>query len=340
MSKLPPIPRAIPTASQMWSGFPLQHKSLFYRQLATMINAASSISASVRVAASLYDKMLGEEMARLIDQGYKLSQVLTRYPHYFSDYEIAVVSAGEYSGRLDEQLLGLATELEKNHQLEYSFRAKLFYPALILHCSIFIPPIVILVTKGMAAYMRATMGILIPLYIVWFSLMLAYRLASQSGGMRRTMDSVILWIPLVGGAVKMLCLTRCLRALGNLYETGILPDKALQVACQSCGNQEIAAQIESVQRKLGDQVPVSRVLAVSRVFPKMVTSMMETGEQSGVPSKMLLKVAEHLEQEANLKIHRLATLAPVFALFFAAGAVAWQVFGVFGGLLKTYQQLM
>ena len=107
-----------------------------------------------------------------------------------------------------------------------------------------------------------------------------------------------------------------------------------------CGNQQIASNIESVQRRLGDQVPVSRVLAGSRMFPKMVTSMMETGEQSGVPSKMLLKVAEHLEQEANLKIHRLATLAPVFALFFAAGAVAWQVFGVFGGLLKTYQQLM
>lgn len=332
--------RSVPSPLDVYFGFPLSSKALFYRQLATLVNSGSSIGASTKIALSLFRPGLGEETCRLLDQGYTLSQVLGRYPQFFTDYEVAVVKAGEYSGQLDRLLSNLAKELEQNSQLEKSLKAKLVYPILVSHAAVFIPPLVILVTHSIFAYLKATLGILVPIYAVATVISILYRLGSQVGPVRRFFDYFVLWIPLVGSALQLLSATRFLRGMGNLYEAGVLPDQALMVSAQSCGNSAISARLIDVHKRLGNGVPTSNQLQATQIFPGIVPQLLKSGEESGNPSQMLMKSAELVEQEANQKLHLMATVLPMIALFICAGLTAYQVFSVFGGLMKLYKQLM
>jgi type II secretory pathway component PulF len=337
---LPKLTRSVPGLGALLFGFSLHSKSLFFRQVATMVTAALPISKAVQTAGVGSKPKLAVEMSGLIDKGYAFSQVLARYPHYFSDYEVAVVKAGEGSGTLDRQLQMLATELENTYFQQKALMGKLAYPILVAHCAVFIPPLVLLVQKGPSAYFHLTLGILVPFYVIMFLLLLFYRAGAQSGSFRRAFDGFLAFVPILGGVVRLMATTRLMRVLSNLTESGFLPDKAIMVATESCGNAWIAGCVMGAWRAIGDTARTSQVMTRSRVFTPTTCAMVASGEESGQMGMLMAKAGEMMEAELQSRLNMLVTVFPALMMIGVGGMVGFIVIKIFGGYNDLLKSLM
>lgn len=320
-------------------GFPLNQKSIFYRQLATLVHSAVPINSAVKTAGIQTCPKLANEMSDFISRGHRLSEVLGRYPFYFSPYEVHMVDSGETSGNLDGQLSDLAESLERSWQLKTQIVSKLVYPLLILHCAVFIPPIFLLITKGLEAYLTVTLGILIPVYLVAAFVFTVYRLASQNSGLRKFFDGFICALPVLGTPFRTMARARFLDAMAKLNEAGFKVDQAIPLAARACGNRAIGDRIEAAHRAVGIGQPVSATLGFGALFPPMVTTLVVSGEESGNVSPLLSKAAEHLEGDFKAQVHRLMTLLPILLLLLVGAVVGVIVIGQMKAIMAPIMNL-
>lgn len=316
-------------------GFSHQKKALFFRQLATMVGASLSLDRAVATAGT---GILAQapEMAKRIVGGDSMSACFARYPPLFSHYEVQLLKVGEASGTLDDQLKILATELEVSYRMRQSLTSKLVYPVLVAHMAIFVPPIVVLITRGPADYARLTLGMLIPIYVVLGSLWLLYRLSSTVGGFRSLIDSLLACVPVIGKVLKLLALTRFTRALAHLLNAGTLPYHAFQLAAVTCGNNWVSGRLLSAYKKLGDERKLSEWMHASNLFSITCVSLVSSGEETGQFGKMLAKASELLEMEYQASVHLVMTLLPVLTLLSVGAMVGVRVYW----MVKDYVQLL
>jgi type IV pilus assembly protein PilC len=316
-------------------GFSHQKKALFFRQLATMVGASLSLDRAVATAGT---GILAQapEMAKRIVNGDSMSACFARYPHLFSHYEVQLLKVGETSGTLDDQLKILATELEVSYRLRQSLTSKLVYPVLVAHMAVFVPPIVVLITKGPADYARVTLGMLLPIYVIFGTLWLLYRASSTLGGFRAFVDGLLAWVPVIGKVLKLLALTRFTRALAHLLNAGTAPYHAYQLAAVTCGNNWVSSRLLAAYKRLGDERKVSEWMHASNLFSVTCVSLVSSGEETGQFGKMLAKTSEMLEMEYQASVHLVMTLLPVFTLLSVGALVGVRVYS----MVKDYVQLL
>ena len=309
----------------MW-GFSLTKKAIFFRQLSTLINAAVALDRAVTTAGTGTLPQAGD-IARVIVSGQSLSQAMGRYPQLFSDYELHLIQAGETSGTLDTQLEHLARETEENHQLYKSLQSKLVYPIFVAHFAVFVPPLVVLIQKGAEAYFKLTLSTLLPVYLLLGICFLLYRLGSV-GPFRLLMDTVLAWVPVLGGTLKALALTRFVRSLGHLLEAGTLPYHAYQMAAGTCGNSHVASHLLTAYRKLGQQARLSQWMTQSGLFSPTILGLIGSGEETGQLGAMFSKAAQFLEMEFRTKVNLLVTVFPVLMLLAVGVLVGFRVYQI------------
>lgn len=314
-------------------GFSPRKKAIFFRQLATMVHAAVSLDRAVSTA-GVGTLPQSIPMARAIVAGRSLSQSMEAYPGLFNEYEVQIVRLGETSGSLDRQLEVLAVEQERGYQLRQSLMSKLFYPLLVAHMAVFIPPLVLLVQHGPESYFRMTLGTLIPIYLVGLIGWVLYRAGGALGPGRQLMDSLFAWIPILGAVLRLLALTRFLRTLAHLLEAGTLPYQALQVSARCCGNSRVRARLDGAYRKLGQDRKVSEWMQVSGLFSLTVLSLVASGEESGRVGELVAKAAELVESEYREKLHLVMTVLPVLMLLAVGLLVGVRVFSMVRGYVQ------
>lgn len=320
---------------QWLSGFPLKKKTIFFRQLSTMINSALSIDRAVATA-GIGILPQARPMAQRIVAGNSLSQCLAAYPHLFSEYEVAIVQTGETSGTLDTQLKVLAGELEQTYRLMQTLSAKMFYPIFVAHFAVFIPPIVLLVKDGPQAYFRVTLGTILPIYLLIGVFTALYRMGSNTGTFRYLIDTTLAWVPVLGGVLKVLALTRFVRALAHLVEAGTLPYHAYQVAARACGNSWVRSRLYTSYRQVGQDARLSEWMQQSHLFSPTVLSLVASGEETGQMGPMVAKASELLEMDYQGKVNLIMTLLPVLMLVGVGLLVGFRVYRM---MMDTYAPL-
>lgn len=272
-------------------------------------------------------------MAQMILAGNPFSKALAAYPYLFSEYEVAMVATGESSGTLDTQLNVLAAELEQTHQLVQSLKSKMFYPVFVAHFALFVPSLVVLVKDGLEPYLRMTLGLLIPIYLVLGLLWTCYRLGTTTGTFRYVIDTTLNLVPVLGSVLRLLALTRFTRALSHLVDAGTLPYHAYQVAARACGNSWVRSRLYTSYRRVGSDGKLSQMMGLAYLFPITVTSLVESGEETGQMGPMLAKGAELLEMEYRGKVNLVMTILPVIMLLSVGGLVGFRVYKL---MMATY----
>src|ERR671914_2479007 len=105
------------------------------RQLATMVQSGMSLLRALYVIEEQTesDKLreVWIEVRKDIEAGAALSDALKRHPDVFNELYVAMVQAGETGGILDQTLVRVATQLEKDAALRRQIKAAMIYPALI-----------------------------------------------------------------------------------------------------------------------------------------------------------------------------------------------------------------
>jgi len=308
---------------------------VFSRQLATMIESGLPLVHSLDILAK---QVSSDEFKRILLKikedvelgGQPLSTAFGKHPKVFSGLFINMVRAGEISGTLDSALIQLATYMESSGAIGRKIKSAAMYPLLITCMSGGLGLALLLFVVPMFAGIYGDFGGTLPLptrimvamseIIRKYFIIMIVVVVGGVFGLRRFIktsrgkllyDKLMLKMPIIGGLVRKIAVSKVTRTLGTLVKSGVPILEALLIVGRTSGNRVIEMAIEKAQMRVKEGESITKPLVDSGVFPPMVTEMISVGEETGELEKMLTKVADFYDQEVETAVSGLtATLEP------------------------------
>ena len=345
---------------ELLKGISLKDIVLFSRQISMMFSSKISLVESLRVLASQTKNTEFQEqvldISTEVEGGSSFSKALSKYPKTFSILYVAMVKAGEESGKLAESLNYLADHLEREYNLAAKTKGALIYPSLVLGLAIVviflmvntvvpqlkkvleestaeIPPItvrVLAVSEVVRKY-----GLFIILGIV-LAVILLFRYYKTEQG-KRIMDKVFVKIPVIGPFLKTMYLSRLAESLSTLISGGLMVTKALELSADVIGSVVYREAILAVRDEVRKGVPISSVLALHPdLFPPIFVQMTLVGERTGSIDTSLMQVATFYQAEVERGIDSILDILEP-ALIIGLGAVVGGL--IFSVLMPLYQTM-
>ena len=305
---------------------------VFFRQLATMIEAGVSVVAAlVTLEEQTDDKYLREVITEIrsdVEAGMVLSKAFARHPKVFNRLYVSLIEAGESSGTLDEVLDRAATQVEKETKLKRRIKGAMVYPAVVTTFAslvltfmlLFIIPVFVGVYDQLHGHLPSltqfVMSISSALRHGWFvifpaiaAIVFGLRKLKRTERGRHVWDRFKLRIPMkIGDVVRKVALARMSRTLATLVAAGVDIIRALEIAGTTAGNWVIEQSLAHVRERVHEGVPIGEPLVSDPVFPPMLGQMVKIGEETGELEKMLSKLADFYEDEVDTSIQSLTSI--------------------------------
>jgi len=325
--------------------------SLFTRRLATLVASAVPLFEAV---VSLHEQeengLLRQVLARVRDriaEGASLSRALASEPKVFGESYVSMVSAGEAGGALDVVLERLADFLEEQEEVRGRVTSAMAYPILMMVVgsgvmmfllTVVIPKIVVIFEDSKASLPLITVILIkfsnflrgwwwIPAGLAIASVPL-YRNAMKRDLMRMKRDVLLLKLPLAGGMLQRLILSRFARVLGLLLSSGVPIIRALDITSEVVVNRVYRSFLHVVMEDVAQGGSLSGSLKKSPLFPPLLVHLASVGEKGGTLEAMLIKAGIAYEREFSTRLTRLMGLLEplmVLAMGVAVGIVVMAV---------------
>lgn len=304
--------------------------STFTRQLATMVNAGLPITEALVILRSQtkgsMQKMAAQVLAD-VEGGEALSVALSRHPKVFSPTYIALVKSGEVGGVMDEVLVRLADNLEKQQEFRGKVKGALVYPAIIvvgmvvvgLIMMIFVIPRLTSLYSEFNAELPTPTRILIGLsnFLIRFWPLFLVLLGAGLYGLslyrktvkgRRKTDELIFKIPVFGDLQRQIILTELTRTLSLMVGAGVSILEGLNITAGVVGNVVIADALRDTAKQVEKGFPVAFSFAKHpEAFPYILSQMVAVGEETGKMDEVLTKVSHVFEVESDQKVKTLTS---------------------------------
>ena len=152
-------------------------------------------------------------------------------------------------------------------------------------------------------------------------------------------DWVGIKLPPINQLVIRATVARFCRTLGTLMQSGVAVLQALQIVRDTAGNELVARAIQSVHDAVKEGESMTRPLEQANVFPGMVVSMIEVGEETGALPEMLNRIADVYEEEVDRAVEALTSLIEPIMIVFLAIIVGGIVIALFLPLIKLIDKL-
>ncbi|MCW3013834.1 MAG: Type secretory pathway component PulF [Solirubrobacterales bacterium] len=331
------------------------------RQLATMVDSGMTILRSLYVLeAQTENELLQKSIVAIrkdVEAGLPLSEAMARHPKVFSPLFVAMTEAGETGGVLDQALLRVADQLEKEESLRRQVKAAMAYPAVVIGFSLvvvlalvaFLIPVFIGVFNQfggaeLPAITKVTVGASNLLTGYWYILIgvtavvvTAFRKWKVSERGRPQWDRFRLRVPFgIGMIVQKVALARWSRTLSALMSAGVPLLLALEITGRTAGNAVIEEAMGDVIASVRSGGTISGPLKDSSVFPGMVTHMLGVGEETGALDTMLSKVADFYEDQVEAAVKALTSILEPVMIVVVGGMVGFIVISMYLPLFKVY----
>ena len=336
----------------------------FTRQLATLVDAGLPLLRGLRVLekqernATL--KGIISELALSIEGGSTFSEGLAQHPKVFNRLFVNMVKAGELGGVLEVVLNRLSEFMEKAQKIKGKVIAAMFYPCAVLFVATGILMILMVkvipsfksVFEGMLegsqlpAFTRLVLGIsdMVKDHLLWTLAILAvfiviFNLFIRTKFGRYAWDKFKLKVPIVGPVVSKVAISRFTRTLGTLVSSGVPILQALTIVKETAGNVIISNAVNSVHESVKEGETITAPLEASGIFPPMVISMVDVGEQTGALPEMLLKIADNYDEEVDNAVAAMTSLLEPVMIVFLAVIVGSIVIAMFMPLIELMNRV-
>ncbi len=334
---------------------------IFTRQFATMINAGLPIVRSLYILGEqTTNKKLTDTVVQVrkdVEAGLALSESLAKHPKVFNRLYVEMVRAGEIGGILDEVLLRIASQLEKDQELRRKVKSAMTYPTVVLILAvvaaafmlIFIVPIFAKMFKdlggtlplptriamGLSGLLTGPLGILVAAALIGGAVFFLRWKETEQG--RKVWGRVILKLPAkIGEVVQKVALARFARTLGTLSAAGVPILQALEITATSSGNWVIEQALLKSRDSIREGIPIYRPLESEPVFPPMVTRMIAVGEETGDIDGMLSKIAEFYESEVDATVKALTSIIEPLMIVVVGGIVGGIIVAMYLPMFKIF----
>jgi type IV pilus assembly protein PilC len=148
-----------------------------------------------------------------------------------------------------------------------------------------------------------------------------------------------LYMPVFGDLTRKSSISRFSRTLGTLVTSGVPILQALNITRETAGNSVIADAITKVHDSVKEGESIVQPLEASGVFPPMVISMIDVGEETGQLPEMLLKIAEVYDDEVDNAVTGLTSLLEPIMIVILAVIVGTIVIALFLPLISIIQNM-
>jgi type IV pilus assembly protein PilC len=334
----------------------------FTRQLATLVDSGLPLLRGLRVLEkqernAALKRILGE-LALSIEGGSTFSEGLAQHPKVFNRLFVNMVKAGELGGVLEVVLKRLAEFSEKAQKIRGKVKAALFYPVAVLFVAVAILALLLIMVIPKFKEVFAGMGVKMPgftLFVLAISdavrlhfvqtlglvavVVVMFVLSVRTKIGRHVWDKVKLKVPVFGPVVSKVGIARFTRTLGTLVSSGVPILQALTIVRETAGNVIISAAISGVHESVKEGETITAPLEASGVFPPMVVSMVDVGEQTGALPEMLLKIADNYDEEVDNAVEAMTSLLEPIMIIFLAVVVGSIVIAMFLPLIAMITNL-
>ena len=335
--------------------------TIFTRQLATLIEAGLPLMRSLNTLAKQErNPVMRATMASLaeaVESGGTFSEALAQHPKIFDKLYVNMVKAGELGGVLEIVLNRLAEFQEKSQKIKGKVMAAMVYPVVVLIIAALILTflLIFIVPKFQQIFTDALPGQPLPtvtLFVIWCShalveqwyfvvggivaVVFGYKAMASTASGVFILDRLALRIPVFGDLTSKTAISRFARTLGTLISSGVPILQALNITRDTAGNTVVASAINKIHDSVKEGESVVGPMESSNVFPPMVTSMVQVGEETGQLPDMLVKVADVYEAEVDNVVTGLTSiLEPIMIVMLAVivGTIVIALFMPMVGLI-------
>src|SRR5205807_2751106 len=156
---------------------------------------------------------------------------------------------------------------------------------------------------------------------------------------RHAWDKFKLKVPVIGPVINKVAIARFTRTLGTLVSSGVPILQALTIVKETAGNVIIANAVSAVHESVKEGETITAPLEACRVFPPMVISMVDVGEQTGALPEMLMKIADNYEDEVDNAVSAMTSLLEPIMIVFLAVIVGSIVIAMFLPLISLMDKM-
>jgi type IV pilus assembly protein PilC len=334
------------------------------RQLSTMVNSGMSLLRSLYVIEEQTesDKLreVWIDVRKDVEAGLAFSDALRKHPDVFNELYVAMVQAGETGGILDQTLVRVATQLEKDAALRRQIKAAMIYPSLIGGFAVVV--LVALVTFLVPVFEKIfdDFGGDLPAitkFTVWLSHMFTgrwyvmiavvvgtiwlFRYWKKTDRGRIQWDRLKLKFPVkIGDIVQKVALARFSRTFSGLIAAGVPMLEAIDITGRTSGNRIIEMAMEDVRESVKKGGSLTQpMIGVPEAFPVMVTQMIGVGEETGALETMLTKVADFYEEQVEAAVKALTSILEPVMIVIVGAIVGFIVIAMYLPMFKVYDQI-
>ena len=337
--------------------------AIFARQLSTMISSGMSILRALYVLEEQTEsKYLTETIVAVrkdVEAGLSLSDSMARHPKVFNPLFVAMTQAGETGGVLEDALVRVADQLQKDAALRKQVKSAMVYPALVVTFAVgvmmalvaFLVPVFENVFKEFGGELPAMTQVSVLLSKIvtqyWWAMFGGTALAvvafikwKKTSWGRRQWDHFRLHIPLrIGTIVQQIAVARWSRTLASLTAAGVPLLQALEITGRTGGNVAVEEAMDGVISSVKRGGTIAAPLAQAPIFPSMVTHMVGVGEETGALDAMLDRVAEFYEEQVEASVKTLTSILEPIMIILIGGIVGFIVISMYLPLFEIYNHI-
>ena len=339
----------------------LKDLAIYSRQLSVLIDAELPLIQSLGILEeqqkNAYFKKVIKTVKDDVEAGSTLNQAKRKHPKAFDDLYCNLIASGEQSGSLDIMLRRLAEFIEKNVRLRAKIKQAMIYPVAIAVFAIVVAifmlwkviPIFATIFRDLGAELPALTAFVVNLsdfvekniffiFIGLIASILAFRYYRSTTPGRWTTDRLLLKMPLFGGLIYKVAMTRVTRTLATLISGGVPMLEALKITSTTAGNVIIEKEIVDARRLVSEGKTMAESFKLSGRFPTMMLQMINVGEATGTLDEMLSKLANFYDEEVDTAVSALLSVMEPIMMIFVGGIVGGLVISMYLPIFSLMQQ--
>jgi type II secretory pathway component PulF len=307
----------------------LSRRADFYHQLGQLTGAGLTLVQSLeQLRQHAPDRSYRQPITHVLQDiaaGSTLTEAVRRCGNWLPAFDIALLQAGEHSGRLDACFRLLADYYSDRARLARQIIGDLLYPAFLLHFAIFIFPFAQFFASGnWAAYLAQTFGVLIPLYLVVAFIVFAAQ-SRHGETWRALIESLLHPVPVLGQARRFLALGRLAAALEALLSAGVTIIEGWEMAATASGSPALRRTVLGWRPLVDGGATPAEAISDSGRFPQLFASQYATGEMSGKLDDTLRRLHVYYQEEGSRKLHAVTRWTPRFIYLCVVLMIAYRI---------------
>jgi type II secretory pathway component PulF len=335
-------------------------KFFFTKNLAIMLKSGIPISSVVetlveQAKSGTFKKILNQVKAD-VSRGRSLENSLNQFPKVFDEFYLSLIRVGEESGTLEESLVYLIEQMEKEKDLRQKVQGAMLYPSIVLAATgviglvlaFFILPQIIglfeslnvelpfttVVLISVAKILRDWGLIIIPGAVVLFIALTAF---IQTKPVKPLWHRFILRLPIFGNLLQNISLATLCRNLGIMLRSGLTITSALETSAQVERNLTYRRDLKKVSEEVRRGKSIADVLLTEKFkeFPLFAVRMIGVGEKSGNLEDNLAYLGDYFEDEVDTMTKNLATSLEPILLILIGGVVAFVAISIISPIYQV-----